>query len=67
MTMALKSSTYALQKVAGAKAGAKNKALLARHRNAVEKVVADAKAFSDDRQRKLDTITDATLRQSAAR
>lgn len=65
--MALKSSTYALHKGAGVKASAKNEALLARHRNAVEKVVADAKAFSDDRKRKLDTITDATLRQSAAR
>jgi hypothetical protein len=65
--MALKSSTYALQKGAGAKASAKKKALLARHRNAMDKVLADAKSFSDDRKRKLDTIADATLRQSAAR
>ena len=65
--MALKSSTYALRKGASAKANAKKTALLARHRNAVEKVLAEAKSFSDDRKRKLDTITDATLRQSAAR
>lgn len=65
--MALKSSTYALQKGPDAKASAKKNALLARHRNAVEKVLADAKSFSDDRRRKLNTITDATLRQSAAR
>ena len=65
--MALSSSTYALAKASRAKADAKKNALLARHRQAVDKVVADAKALSDDRKRDLNRIADDGLRQSAAR
>lgn len=65
--MGLSSSTYALPKVSRAKADSKKNGLLARHRQAVDKVVADAKALSDDRKRDLDRITDDRLRQSASR
>ncbi|MDP9415675.1 MAG: hypothetical protein M3Q08_16670 [Pseudomonadota bacterium] len=65
--MALKSSTFAVQAGSSAKADAKKKALLERHRKSVEKVVADAKSFSEDRKRKLSQITDVKLRESAAR
>jgi hypothetical protein len=65
--MALKSNTFAVQAASSAKADAKKKALLERHRKSVEKVVADAKSFSDDRKRKLNKITDVMLRESAAR
>jgi len=65
--MALKSNTFAVQAASSAKADAKKKALLERHRKSVEKVVADARSFSDDRKRKLSQITDAKLRESAAR
>jgi hypothetical protein len=65
--MALKSNTFAVQASSGAKADAKKKALLERHRKSVEKVVADARSFSDDRKRKLSKITDVKLRESAAR
>ena len=65
--MALSSSTYALPKGGKAKATAAKKGLLTRHRAAVEKVVADAKSFSDYRKRDLNKITDKVLRESAAR
>jgi hypothetical protein len=65
--MALSSSTYALPKGSSAKADAAKEDLLTRHRNAVEKVVADAKTFSNDRKRDLGKIADEDLRQSAAR
>ena len=65
--MALSSSSIALPKTADAKAKAKKSGLLTRHRKAVEKVVADAKTFSDDRKRDLGKIADESLRQSAAR
>lgn len=65
--MGLSSSTYALAKVGRAKADAKKNGLLTRHRQAVDKVVADAKALSDDRKRDLSQIADDGLRQSAAR
>ncbi|WP_067614106.1 hypothetical protein [Erythrobacter sp. QSSC1-22B] len=65
--MALSSSTYFLSKGNSTKAGAKKKILLRRHRNEVEKVVADAKSFSEDRKRDLDKIADERLRESAAR
>jgi len=65
--MALKSSTFAIPASSSVKADAKKKALLARHGQSVEKVVADAKSFSDDRKRKLSQISDLKLRESAAR
>jgi hypothetical protein len=65
--MGLSSSTYALAKVSRAKADAKKNGLLARHRQAVDKVLADAKALSEDRKRDLNQIADDGLRQSAAR
>lgn len=65
--MALKSSTFAVQAGSSVMADAKKKALLARHGKSVEKVVADAKSFSDDRKRKLSQISDLELRESAAR
>jgi hypothetical protein len=63
--MALSSSTLALPKKVGAKVGGAK--LLMRHRLAIEEVVADAKSFSEERQRELDKIVDKGLRQSAAR
>jgi hypothetical protein len=65
--MALSSKTYALSKGSSAKADATKEGLLARHHKAVEKVLADARAFSDDRTRDLDQIADEDLRHSAAR
>jgi len=65
--MALKSSTFTVQAGSSIKADAKKKALLARHGKSVERVVADAKSFSDDRKRKLSQISDLELRESAAR
>ena len=65
--MALSSRTYALSQGPSAKADATKESLLARHRKAVEKVLAEAKAFSDDRTRDLDQIADENLRQSAGR
>ncbi len=65
--MALKSSTFAIQAGSSVKADAKKKALLARHGKSVQKVVADAKSFSDDRKRKRSQISDLKLRESAAR
>ena len=65
--MALSSSTFALPKETGGKAKAKKSGLLMRHRKAVEQVVSDAKAFSDERKRDLGKIADKGLRQSAAR
>ncbi len=65
--MALKSSTFAIQAGSSVKSDIKKKALLARHGKSVEKVVADAKSFSDDRKRKLSQISDVKLRESAAR
>ena len=65
--MALNSSTFVIQTGSSTKADAKKKALLARHGKSVEKVVADAKFFSNERKRKLSQISDAKLRESAAR
>lgn len=65
--MGLSSSTLALPKKAGTKAKSKTSGLLMRHRKAIDKVVADAKTFSDDRKRDLEKIADEGLRQSAAR
>lgn len=65
--MGLSSSTLALPKKASGKAKTKKSGLLTRHRQAVDKVVADAKSFSEDRQRELGKIADEGLRQSAAR
>jgi hypothetical protein len=65
--MALSSSTFALPKDGGAKAKRRKDLLLKRHRAAVEKVLADAKTFSDDRKRDLDKIDDESLRRSATR
>ncbi len=65
--MALKSSTFAVPAGSDAKAKARKELLLTRHRGAIEKVVADAKSFSEDRKRALDRIEDALLRESASR
>lgn len=65
--MVLKSNTFAIPAGSNVKADAKKKALLARHDKSVEKVVADARSFSDDRKRKLSQISNLKLRESAAR
>jgi hypothetical protein len=65
--MALSSSTYALSIRSGAKVDATKKRLLSRHREAVEKVLAEAKTLSEDRKRDLGKIDDENLRQNAAR
>ncbi len=65
--MALKSSTFAVPTGNDAKAKARKELLLIRHRGAIEKVVADAKSFSEDRKRALNRIEDALLRESASR
>lgn len=65
--MTLKSNSFAVLASSSAKADAKKNALLERHRKSVEKVVADAKSFSDDRKRKLSKITNLKLRESASR
>lgn len=65
--MALNSTTFALPKNGEAKAKRRKDDLLKRHRQAVEKVLADAKTFSDDRKRDLEKIGDEKLRRSATR
>lgn len=67
--MALKSSTFAVRagSTASADAEARKERLLGRHRGAIEKVVADAKTFSEDRKRALERISDRQLRESASR
>jgi hypothetical protein len=67
--MALKSSTFVVRAggVANADAEARKERLLGRHRGAIERVVADAKTFSEDRRRALDRISDKQLRDSASR
>lgn len=67
--MSLRSSTFALPKGADAKAKAETRksGLLTRHREAMEKVVLEAKSFSAERKRDLGKIADDELRQSAAR
>ena len=65
--MALISGTYVISTGSNGKADSTKKRLLSRHREAVEKVLADAKTLSEDRKRDLGKIDDVNLRQSAAR
>ena len=67
--MSLSSNTFALPEGAGAEAKAKTKksGLLMRHHKVIERVVSEAKSFSDERKRDLNEIADEDLRQSAAR
>jgi hypothetical protein len=65
--MALNSTTFALPKSGEARTKRRKDDLLKRHREAVEKVLADAKTFSDDRKRDLEKIGDEKLRRSATR
>jgi hypothetical protein len=68
--MALKSSTFSFgtRNSGGDPKTAKAKQqLLKRHHEAIEKVVADAKSYSDDYRRTLGAILDKNLRDSAKR
>jgi len=68
--MSLKSSTFPLNTRGGgadAKTAKTKQQLLNRHRGAIEKVLTDAKSYSDDYRRTLGTILDKGLRDSAKR
>ena len=65
--MALASSTFAVQASRSQDADVRRERLLHRHRAAVDKVVADARTFSEDLERTLSEITDEDLRQAASR
>jgi hypothetical protein len=68
--MSLKSSTFPLNTRRGGVAGQAAKAkqrLLNRHHVAIEKVLADAKSYSEEYRRTLGAILDKGLRDSAKR
>lgn len=51
--MTLKSRTVPLRSAGERKVSSEKGALWVRHKDAIDKVLAEAKSFSDDRQRKL--------------
>jgi hypothetical protein len=65
--MALSSTTYAVRKADSVKARVKKRGLLTKHKIEMQKVLAEAKTFSDDRKGKLETISDEGLRETASR
>ncbi|HEX3863657.1 MAG TPA: hypothetical protein VHY35_18395 [Stellaceae bacterium] len=65
--MAFKSTTFTVRSGKNLPTETRKKDLEGRHKQAMDKVIADAKNLADDRRRTLEEIKDQTLRTSAAR
>ena len=61
MTMALKSKTFQIGTSNRARTEETKKDLLTRHQNDINKVLKEARAFSEDRRRTLDRLKDKKL------